>query len=691
MSIRNELLADILAATNGGAITPEQQATLDHFVFNPETNKLEADRAIETTLNSFFLGDIHKISSGGENIFFTNLDSDVDYFPMWGGIKDQSIAENQDATGIITPSARVYSNDLLNIEVYGPAASSGSVPYSKASAVIANQSVHGQQVIVEQAVSPSDYLFFEVYAGTDESGRMAYEQKLTGQTLSAGDTLTWWFNHPIEGREGTPIFTCMKKASSEDGARAALNVRESAAIPGTHYVNIYYRLFEDKDLEYISPFLYQTGMDFSIDDTGTTVILSDATTGVALINYPVNTIKAIAEDVGIRVILDDGDKIYINQLNIAQTYIDGALVTQTLATAVNELNALFQNTGTSTGNAPSITSSLAISIVEGQTLNYELTDDYGTEYEWDTSAVSGVVVTSDNRRKIIGGSSLSAGTYNIPVKAINYNGEDSETIVLTVSTPAFANTKSIKFDNLDYLSANASLLDSALGRSGNGSGASDAWTISMWVKPIGTQNNQTLFYFGGDDNNNEGHIWLRYYGSNSFEGLMLEYGTSNNNLKMLTPLQSLPRNQWTHLIVTYDGGTTGSASGNMSTYYSRFKFYTNGVLQSTGNTHQNFGYSGSIKDELAQVAKKGLSTSYIRSGGRIDELAIWNSDQSSDVSDIYNGGSPFDLASLASSPSHWWRMGDGDTYPNLQDSGTEANCTFVMYNMTSADIVNDTP
>ncbi|MCP4255256.1 MAG: hypothetical protein GY775_17990, partial [Candidatus Scalindua sp.] len=477
-----------------GGVTPSEQATLDHFVFNPETNKLQADRAIETTLNSFFLGDIHKISSGGENIFFTNLDSDVDYFPMWGGIKDQSIAENQDASGIITPSARVYSNDLLNVEVYGPAASSGSVPYSKASAVIANQSVHGQQVIVEEAISSSDYLFFEVYAGTDESGRMAYEQKLTGQTLSVGDTLTWWFNHPIEGREGTPIFTCMKRADSEDGTRSVLSVRESAVIPGTHYVNVYYRLFEDKDLEYISPFLYQTGMDFSIDDTGTTVILSDAVTGVALINYPVNTIKAIAEDVGIRVVLDDGDKIYINQLSVAQTYIDGALVTQTLATAVNELNALFQNTGTSTGNVPVITSSLAISLVEGQTLNYELTDDYGTEYEWDTSAVSGIVVTSDNRRKIIGGSGLSAGTYNIPVKAINYNGEDSETIVLTVSTPPFANTKSVKFDNLDYLSGNASLVDASLGRTSNGAGSSDAWTISLWVKPVGTQNNQTLFY-----------------------------------------------------------------------------------------------------------------------------------------------------------------------------------------------------
>ena len=113
-------------------------------------------------------------------------------------------------------------------------------------------------------------------------------------------------------------------------------------------------------------------MDFSIDDTGTTVILYDATTGAALINYRVNTIKAFAERVGIKVVLDNANKIYINQLNIAQTYIDGVLVSQTLATAVNELNALFQHTGTATGNLLVITISLAGSLVEGQTLNYHL-------------------------------------------------------------------------------------------------------------------------------------------------------------------------------------------------------------------------------------------------------------------------------------------------------------------------------
>ena len=114
-------------------------------------------------------------------------------------------------------------------------------------------------------------------------------------------------------------------------------------------------------------------------------------------------------------------------------------------------------------------------------------------------------------------------------------------------------------------------------------------------------------------------------------------------------------------------------------------------MKSTGNTHQNFGYSGSIKDELFQVGKKGESTSYIRDSGKLDEIAIWNSDQSSNISDIYNSGVPFDLSTLTTEPKHWWRMGDGDTYPYLQDNGSEANCIFQMYNMTSANIVNDVP
>ncbi len=351
------------------------------------------------------------------------------------------------------------------------------------------------------------------------------------------------------------------------------------------------------------------------------------------------------------------------------------------------LNAMFQAAG-STGNTPVITSSTSINVTEGDTINYELLADYGVGYEW-SNLPSGVTTVEGNVRKLIGGSGLAAGTYTPTVKAINYFGEDEETITITVASPAFSNTKSVKFDNLDYLSGSASGVDAVLGRAANGTGSSDAWTIAMWVKPIATQNNQTFFYFGGDSNNNEGHIWIRYYGSTSLQSVRLEYGSDINHLRLLTPDLSFPLNTWTHLVISYDGGTTGSASGSVSDYYSRFKMYANGVLQTTNNTNQNSGWSGSIKDELLQVGKQGLATSYIRSGGRLDEIALWDSDQSSNVSDIYNSGVPSDLSLLTNAPSHWWRMGDGDTFPTLQDSAGSVSLT--MNNMTVADIVTDVP
>ncbi|MGI9555533.1 MAG: hypothetical protein ACR2M9_01615, partial [Cyanophyceae cyanobacterium] len=144
-----------------------------------------------------------------------------------------------------------------------------------------------------------------------------------------------------------------------------------------------------------------------------------------------------------------------------------------------------------------------------------------------------------------------------------------------------------------------------------------------------------------------------------------------------------------HILVSYNGGTTGASSNSVSSYYSRFKIYIDGVLQTTNNSHQNYGYTGGIDADNFRVGRF-VSGNYMRDC-RVDELAIWGSDQSANVSDIYNSGTPFDLSTLTTGPTHWWRMGDGDTYPNLQDSGSAANCVFVMYNMTSSDIVSDVP
>ena len=143
-------------------------------------------------------------------------------------------------------------------------------------------------------------------------------------------------------------------------------------------------------------------------------------------------------------------------------------------------------------------------------------------------------------------------------------------------------------------------------------------------------------------------------------------------------------------MISYNGGTTGVASGSISDYYSRFKIFIDASQNLTINSHQNYGYSGNITGQNLRVGQWNNGQN-LRNNTRVDELAIWDSDESSNTLTIYNSGNALDLSTLTTEPKHWWRMGDGDSYPYLLDSGTEANCTFVMTNMTSADIVNDVP
>lgn len=418
-------------------------------------------------------------------------------------------------------------------------------------------------------------------------------------------------------------------------------------------------------------------IDFSVDPTETTVLLGNGDA------YAVNSIRASANDDGhIDIIKHSADVVIYGDLRLANASIEGVSVTQVLATAVNELNALFAHTGAATANLPVITSSTAISLTEGDSLNYELTATYGVGYEWDLSNVSGVTTVEGNVRKLIGGSSLAVGSYNIPVKAVNYNGEDSETVVLTVNNEPFSDTKSINFSNGDYLGANAALLDSVLGRTGSGAGAGDAWSISFWVKMTSTASGRVLLYFGSSDTTNGGIIEVRLTSS---QKIRLQYGSDNNNVRLTTP--TLTTGTWQHVLITYDGGTTGASSGDINNYYSRFSIFVDGVSQTTSNSHSNYGWSGAISGQNFRIGK--LLSGNTLNGERLDEIAVWSSDESTNVADIYNSGSALDLTTLTTPPSHWWRMGDGDTYPNIQDA--VGSVTFVMYNMTAADIVTDAP
>lgn len=79
---------------------------------------------------------------------------------------------------------------------------------------------------------------------------------------------------------------------------------------------------------------------------------------------------------------------------------------------------------------------------------------------------------------------------------------------------------------------------------------------------------------------------------------------------------------------------------------------------------------------------------------RITNVTLWSGSDFSDydVGLLYNGGVPNDPTThpLAGAIAGWWKFGDGDTYPTLEDSTGYAT-DGTMVNMTSGDIVTDAP
>lgn len=326
--------------------------TLKHFIYNPVTDKLEADRAIETTLNSLFLGEQHKMSSGAENIFFTNLGNDTNFYPMWGGLKDQSKAVNQGADGFIAPSGRVYS-DMFNLPLGGSVNPTSSIGYSGGNYFGVNIAGLGITTTAAEDVPANQSLVYFLSI----NGRKVYKQILPSTavraegTIYAGDLIEWWFDHPVEIHAGTTIFAEIRKIDrSTDVDYGVFQVREGDELQDDgnyrYQAVVHNRLFEDKDLELISPYLKYKAMDFGLDSTGSTILLRDLSLGSdsLLVPHAVNTLQAVAEGTEIKIKIKDGAKIIVESLPVNAVSIDGAFVNSVLNQAVVQLNAIFTNT-----------------------------------------------------------------------------------------------------------------------------------------------------------------------------------------------------------------------------------------------------------------------------------------------------------------------------------------------------------
>lgn len=217
--------------------------------------------------------------------------------------------------------------------------------------------------------------------------------------------------------------------------------------------------------------------------------------------------------------------------------------------------------------------------------------------------------------------------------------------------PSFSNIKSVLLDGVDdYVDiGNPASLQ-----------ITGALTLSAWIKT--TDSSVYELIIGKDSISTGTRSYMLYkIGPKArfliFNSSSYEYVESNFNIT---------DGNWHHIMGVNDGVD--------------LKIYIDGNLDVTnvggGGTILNGTSPFNIGRRASAPANRGYFT------GNIDEVAVWNTDQSANASAI-GSTIPTDLSTY--NPISWWRCGDGDTSPTLTDNGSGGN-NGTMANFTTFSI-----
>ena len=229
--------------------------------------------------------------------------------------------------------------------------------------------------------------------------------------------------------------------------------------------------------------------------------------------------------------------------------------------------------------------------------------------------------------------------------------------IVPATAAAFSNTKSIVFaGENEYMISDSNI-------------AITRGTFQFWMKTT-TAANGTPFNFTAAH-----HGYLVESGGELYFWAITPMGNKLYNSGAL-----LTDGEWHQILWTTEG-----ASGAES----HIKIYIDGAHKVTQT--QTSTYSD-VNAKL-EIARFNPYNWYV---GNLDEIAIWDVALDADaITQIYNSGEPIDLSSDSGNYDnsgdlqHWWRMGDGDTHPTIEDNAGSNDMT--MTNMASGDLVDDVP
>jgi len=226
------------------------------------------------------------------------------------------------------------------------------------------------------------------------------------------------------------------------------------------------------------------------------------------------------------------------------------------------------------------------------------------------------------------------------------------------ATP-FENTKSLLFDGTDDYVTMGNPTELQI---------TGALSISFWFKaPSGATGNDDATILKDDFVNRCFGVWTNDFGTTKVINFYVFNSNSINSVQSSTNYND---SNWHHVMCVYIPSTS-------------MNIYVDGVNDGTNTT----SIPATIDNDPANFKLGGYNNSSYMFNGNLDEVAIWNTDQTANVSTIYNSGTPNNLTSL--SPVGYWRV-DGSTYPTITDIGSGRN-DGTMTNMSISDIVADVP
>jgi hypothetical protein len=204
----------------------------------------------------------------------------------------------------------------------------------------------------------------------------------------------------------------------------------------------------------------------------------------------------------------------------------------------------------------------------------------------------------------------------------------------------------------------------------------DSFSISFWLRLISLANQQMFINDKADSGTNTRGWAIRQFTAASGVLQFELVSSAASALKLATTNPVLATNVWNHIVCTYNG--TSTVAGML--------IYVNAVSQALTTVQNNL--TTTIIPNIQFNVGAANNASGV-TNGYIDEVSVWNTVLTpTQITNIYNAGLPSDLTGF-SNLVNWYRMGETDTWPVLNDS--KSGQLLTMQNMSPSSFTNVTP